>query len=32
MPMASLKEAHFMSTNLLRSRNAMGRSLRRPQS
>jgi Ca-activated chloride channel family protein len=30
MPMAALKQAHFTSTNLLRSKDALGRSLRRP--
>ena len=29
MPMAALKQAHFMSTNLLRSKDAAGRSVRR---
>jgi len=32
MPMASLKQAHFTSTNVLRSKDALGRSLRRLQS
>jgi Ca-activated chloride channel homolog len=32
MPMASLKQAHFMSTNALRSKDALGRSVRREQS
>jgi len=30
MPMTALKQAHFMSTNLLRSKDAAGRSVRRP--
>jgi Ca-activated chloride channel family protein len=30
MPMASLKQAHFLSTNALRSRDATGRSRRQP--
>ena len=30
MPMAALKQAHFTSTNLLRSKDALGRSRRRP--
>ena len=31
MSMAALKQAHFTSTNLLRSKDALGRSRRRPQ-